>query len=142
MRYLTLEEIIELHRILIERSGGSHGLRDQGALESAVAQPQMTFDQVDLYPTLSAKAAALAYSLIQNHPFIDGNKRIGHAAMEVMLVMSGYGIEAPVDEQEQVILEVASSQRPREALLEWLEQHLVEIYSHDIEPYLKSNLIH
>jgi death on curing protein len=111
-------------------------------MESAVAQPQMTFDQIDLYPTLSAKAAALAYSLIQNHPFIDGNKRIGHAAMEVMLAMSGYRIEASLDEQEQVILEVASSQRSREALLEWLEQHLVEIYSHDIEPYLKSNLIH
>jgi death on curing protein len=142
MRYLTLEEVIELHRMLIERSGGSYGLRDQGALESAVAQPQMTFDQIDLYPTLSAKAAALAYSLIQNHPFIDGNKRIGHAAMEVMLAMSGYRIEASLDEQEQVILEVASSQRSREALLEWLEQHLVEIYSHDIEPYLKSNLIH
>jgi death-on-curing protein len=109
---------------------------------SPLAQPLMTFDQLDLYPTLAAKAGALAYSLIQNHPFIDGNKRIGHAAMAVMLAMNGWRIEAAVDEQEQVILAVASSQKSREALTDWLERRLVEIYAADIEPYLRSKLIH
>jgi death-on-curing protein len=142
MLYLTLEQIIELHGMAVERSGGSHGLRDPGALESAVAQPMMTFDQIDLYPTLVAKAAALAYSLIQNHPFVDGNKRIGHAAMATMLVMNGYKIEASIEDQEQIILEVASSQRSREKLTEWLEAHLIYLYVDDIDRYLKSNLIH
>jgi death-on-curing protein len=142
MRYLNLEEVLELHHLLIEQSGGSHGLRDKGALESAIAQPMMTFDQIDLYPTLASKAAALEYSLIQNHPFIDGNKRIGHADMATMLVMNGYKIEATVDEQERVILEVASSQKSREELLGWLEEHLVELAPSDIEKYLGSKLIH
>lgn len=127
MRYLTIKRVLYLHRLVIERSGGSQGLRDQGALESAFAQPRMTFDQIDLYPTLAAKAAALGYSLIQNHPFLDGNKRAGHAAMETMLGLNGYEIASTVDEQEQVILEVASGQKSREELTNWLEAHLVPL---------------
>lgn len=127
MRYLTLKRVLYLHRLVIEQSGGSHGLRDRGAMESAVAQPRMTFDQIDLYPTLAAKAAASGYSLIQNHPFLDGNKRVGHAAMETMLGLNGYEISAAIDEQEQVVLEVASGQSSREELTEWLEIHLVPL---------------
>ena len=85
MRQLTLSEVLELHRRIIRYSGGSLGIRDLNAIESAIAQPRMTFDGEDLYPTIVAKAAALGFSLIQNHPFIDGNKRIGHAAMETFL---------------------------------------------------------
>ena len=127
MRYLTIKRILYLHQLVIERAGGINGLRDEGASESAVAQPRMTFDQIDLYPTLAAKAAALAYSLIQNHPFLDGNKRVGHAAMEAMAGRNGYEIAASVDEQEQVVLEVASGQRSREELTDWLEAHLVPL---------------
>ena len=126
IRYLSLEELLELHGLLIEQSGGSKGLRDFGALESALAQPQMTFDNQELYPTVIEKAASLAYSLIQNHPFVDGNKRIGHAAMEVMLILNGFEIEAEVDEQEKLILGIASSEIPRNELLKWLEQHVVK----------------
>jgi len=71
-----------LHDRIIISSGGSHGIRDVSALESALAQPRATFDGVDLYPDLIAKAAALGFLLVANHPFVDGNKRIGHAAME------------------------------------------------------------
>jgi death-on-curing protein len=88
IRYLVLIEVIELHRQIIEQSGGSLGIRDLGAVESALAQPRMTFGGEELYPTLVDKAAAIGFSLIMNHPFIDGNKRIGHAAMEVFLVMN------------------------------------------------------
>ncbi len=126
MRYLTLEEIISLHAKLIIQSGGSQGLRDRGALESAIAQPEMSFGGEDLYPTTPEKAAALGHALIQNHCFVDGNKRVGHAAMEVFLVLNGYEIEAPVDEQEQVILSVASGQIDRRAFSEWLKKHVVE----------------
>lgn len=125
MRYLTIEKVIELHRLIINQSGGSGGLRDQGPLESAVGQPTMTFDGADLYPTISAKAGALAHALIQNHPFIDGNKRIGHAAMEVFLVLNGREIRAEVEEQEGLILDVASGQVPRAVLIDWIEEHLI-----------------
>lgn len=76
MRYLSLQEVISLHCLLIAQSGGSSGLRDRGALESAVAQPEAGFGGEELYPDLASKAAALGHSLIQNHPFVDGNKRV------------------------------------------------------------------
>ena len=126
MRYLSIEEVISLHSRVIAQSGGDPGLRDRGALESAVAQPEMSFGGEDLYQTVAEKAAALGHSLIQNHPFVDGNKRVGHAAMEVFLVLNGYEIGATVDEQEQIILAVASGQMERAALGEWINRHIVE----------------
>ena len=108
MRYLALAEALELHHRLIETSGGTHGLRDLGLLESAVAQPRLTFDGDELYPNAIAKAGALGFSLIQNHVFLDGNKRIGHAAMETFLILNGYDLVAHIDEQERIVLDVAS----------------------------------
>jgi death-on-curing protein len=81
MRYLTLGEVVQLHRRLLQATGGTPAIRDLAALESAIAQPKAALAGVDLYPTLVEKAAALGFSLIQNHPFLDGNKRMGHAAM-------------------------------------------------------------
>ena len=124
MRYLTVDEVLALHRRLIEQSGGSHGVRDLAAVQSAVAQPRQTFGGEDLYPSLAFKAGALGFSLIQNHPFVDGNKRIGHAGIEVMLVLNGFELEADVDEQERIILAVASGQLRREDFTSWIEQHL------------------
>lgn len=125
MRYLSLQEVYDLHRRVIGQSGGSTGVRDAGAAESAVAQPFQTFGGKELYPTLTQKAASLGYFIIQNHPFVDGNKRTGHAAMEVTLVMNGFEIAAEIDEQEQVILSLASGTLSREQLTEWLENHAV-----------------
>ncbi len=127
MRYLLVEEIISLHAKVIAQSGGGLGLRDRGALKSAVAQPEMTFGGDDLYPTVAEKAAALGHSLIQNHPFVDGNKRVGHAAMEVLLVLNGYEISASVDEQEKIVLSVASGHMSRAEFGEWLKQHVAEV---------------
>lgn len=126
MRHLALEQVVEPHRRVTARTGGSHGIRDAGALESAVAQPAMTFGGVDLYATLAEKAAALAHSIIQNHPFVDGNKRTGHAAMEVLLVLNGYELSAGVDEQEQQFLLVAAGQVTRDELAAWVAQYMVE----------------
>ena len=125
MRYLTLDEVLEVHRQVIAQSGGAEGLMHLSALESALAQPQMTFGGEDLYPTLVDKAAALGYALIKNHPFLDGNKRTGHAAMEVFLVLNGYEIRAAVDEQEHVMLQVAASEIEREEFTTWLRTHVV-----------------
>ena len=126
MRYLTLNELLELYRRIIEQSGGEGGISNQGALESALAQPRMTFGGEDLYPTIVEKASALGFSLIKNHPFVDGNKRIGHAAMEVFLILNGFEIEATVDEQEKVILQLASGKLGRDEFTEWLREHIVE----------------
>jgi len=125
MRYLSLQEVVSLHSLLISQSGGSSGLRDRGALESAVAQPEAGFGGKDLYPDLARKAAALGHSLIQNHPFVDGNKRIGHAAMEVFLLLNGHEIAASVDDQEKIILDVASGNVSRNELGEWISKHMV-----------------
>ena len=125
MRYLTLNETLELHRRVITQSGGAAGILNLGALESALAQPQMIFDGNDLYPTIADKAAALGFSLIQNHPFVDGNKRVGHASMEVFLVLNGFEIAASTDEQEQIILNVASGALNQVGLTTWLRDHTV-----------------
>jgi death-on-curing protein len=122
VRYLTLSELLVLHDHLLRQSGGSPGIRDLAALESAVAQPRLMFGGVDLYPDLVTKGTALAFSLIQNHPFVDGNKRIGHAALETMLLLNGSELTSPVDDAEQMILGVASGQRSREDLANWIRQ--------------------
>jgi death on curing protein len=124
MRYLALSEVVELHRRLLEQAGGAAGIRDLGALESALAQPRMTLAGGDLYPTLVEKAAALCFSLVANHPFIDGNKRIGHAAMETFLMLNGAEIDAGPHEQERVMLDLAAGRRDRGQLADWLRQHL------------------
>jgi len=126
MRYLTVGEVLELYSRVMEQSGGGVGIRDLGGLESAVAQPRMTFNGKELYPTLVDKASALGFSLIQNHPFVDGNKRIGHAAMETFLMLNGHEISASVDEQVDVILGVASGKIGREEFTDWLTAHISE----------------
>jgi death-on-curing protein len=93
-------------------------------LESALAQPQQTFAGEDLYPSLESKAAALAHSLVMGHPFVDGNKRVGHAAMEAFLMLNGLEIAASVDEQENLFLGLAAGEVSREALAEWVGDHV------------------
>ena len=125
MQLLTLEQVLKLHKRVIEQSGGAMGVRNQEGLESALAQPRMSYADQELYPTLIEKVAPLGFSLINNHPFVDGNKRIGHAALEVTLLMNGYEIQADVDSQEAVILAVAASKMNRQDFLEWLQEHVV-----------------
>ncbi len=121
MRYLSLREVVSLHRALIEQSGGATGIRELGLLESALTQPRATFGGIDLHVSLHAKAAALAFSLALNHPFIDGNKRVAHAAMEVFLGLNGLQIVADVDEQERLMLDLAAGELTREELEDWLQ---------------------
>ncbi|NOT24669.1 MAG: type II toxin-antitoxin system death-on-curing family toxin [Acidobacteria bacterium] len=123
MRYLTLGEVVDLHDRVLEQSGGAAGIRDLGLLESALAQPKATFDGNDLHPTLIDKTAALGYSLVANHPFVDGNKRIGHAAMATFLLLNGLEIEAPVDAQERLMLDLAAGGTTRSVLAAWLASH-------------------
>ncbi len=125
MRYLKVVEVLELYRQIMELSGGGVGIRDASGLESALAQPRQTFGGKDLYPTLAEKAAALGHSLVQNHPFMDGNKRTAHAAMEVFLLLNGHEINAPIDEQERLMLDVASGQMDRTQFISWMVSHTI-----------------
>lgn len=125
MRWLNLAEVLELHSNLIQQSGGSPGIRDLGLLEAALAQPLQTFGGIDLYPHFLLKVACLGFSLIQNHPFVDGSKRIGHAAMEVVMILNGLELSADVDDAEAVVLGVATGLIDRDALMDWLEGHQI-----------------
>jgi death-on-curing protein len=127
MRFLTLGEVLALHRRILAESGGTAGVRDLGAIASAVSQPKVSVGGQDAYPTLVEKAAALAYSLIRNHGFLDGNKRIAHAAMEVFLVMNDMEISASVSEQERFMLFLAAGDISRESLADWLRSNIIEI---------------
>lgn len=127
MRFLTVSEVLEIHRQIMRASGGAAGVHSLAALESAVAQPRMTFDGQELYPTLAEKAAALGFSLIQNHPFVDGNKRTGHAALETYLVLNGHELSATEDEQVAVILGVAAGTTSRDTFRDWLKTHLARL---------------
>ena len=125
-RYLSLREVLILHERVAAISGGGVGVRDLGLLESAIAQPRQSFDGTDLYPSIVEKSVALGFSLISNHPFVDGNKRVGHAALEVFLLLNGYQLDSSVDEQERVVLAVAAGDMTREELTCWVEENVFE----------------
>ena len=102
-------------------------MRDEGALESALAQPLVSFAGRELYPGIVEKAAALCFSLVRNHPFVDGNKRIGHAVMVVFLNLNGMTVKCGIDEQERIILGVAAGQVDRHELVAWLEKYVTPL---------------
>ena len=102
-RYLTMQEVLEIHRWALQSFGGLDGVRDTGMVESALATPQMTFGGVELHPTLAKKAAALAFSLVMNHGFVDGNKRVGFWAMDTFLRLNGHHVVCTTEEGEQTI---------------------------------------
>ncbi|CAN0583560.1 unnamed protein product [Laminaria digitata] len=126
MRYLTVSEVLLVHRRLLAQTGGGTGVRSMGVVESAVAQPQATFGGAELYPTLIEKAVALSFALIQGHGFVDGNKRVAHAALEVFLILNGYELIADVDVQEQFFLRLAGGKVTREAFIAWLTSRVVQ----------------
>ena len=127
IHYLTLRQLLFLYRRMVFQSGGGFGIRDVGALESALALPQMTFGGEELYPSIQEKPAVLGFALACNHPFLDGNKRIGQLAMEAFLFKNEWEILAPVDEQEQVFLALAAGQFTRESFALWVQQHAVPL---------------
>ena len=108
---------------LISRYGGSHGIRDEGMLDSALSAPFQGFAGVDFYPTVTSKAVRLSYGLIMNHPFIDGNKRIGALALLTMLDLNHIEINMSSKDLEDTILAVASGQLSDEEYLRWVQEH-------------------
>ena len=123
MIILSKEQILMLHSQLIEATGGSDGIRDEGMLESAISNPFQTFGGKELYPSIQAKAAQLCYGLIKNHPMIDGNKRIGAHAMLVFLALNGYELQYTQTELSDTILSVASGKLDATDILKWIIAH-------------------
>ena len=122
--YVSVEQMLKLHEALVREFGGASSVRDRGGLESAVARPAMTFGGDDLYVELSAKAAALMHSLVLNHPFIDGNERVGVAAAELFIELNGSVLEASDHELVTLTLALAEGKIAVEALAIWFRQRL------------------
>jgi death-on-curing protein len=120
---MDVEDVLNVHRILIERFGGADGVRDIGALESALARPYATFGGQDLYPEAIDKAAALLESIAINHPFIDGNKRSAYVLARLLLMQKGFDISATHDEKYKMIIAVAEGKYRFEEIRQWLLQN-------------------
>ncbi|MDP3297643.1 MAG: type II toxin-antitoxin system death-on-curing family toxin [Thermodesulfovibrionia bacterium] len=123
MRYLTAEQVLFIHSRLIDETGGSHGIRDLGLLQSAVSRPKATFGSEDLYPDICHKAAALMESLIKNHPFIDGNKRTAITSAGIFLQINGYYLKTTQNELELFTIKVATCKVSLENIVEWFKKY-------------------
>jgi death-on-curing protein len=125
MKYLGAEQVLFIHARIISETGGAHGLRDLGLLQSAVARPRATFDGRDLYPDIFSKAAALLASLAKNHAFVDGNKRTAVAATGLLLAVNGWRLEAGQKELVRFALDVALGKVSDAGIGMWIKKHSV-----------------
>ena len=124
MKILSKRQILMLHSALVAQSGGLDGIRDEGLLDSALNVPFQTFAEQDLYPTVLEKAVRLGYGLICNHPFLDGNKRIGTHVMLVFLEINQLSLSYEDEELISTILQTASGMLNYNGLLNWVKEHL------------------
>lgn len=122
---LTKEQILKLHSHLIEETGGTDGLRDEGLLDSALSAPFQSYESTDAFPSLQQKAVRLGFGLIQNHAFIDGNKRIGTHSMLVYLALNGVELKYTQNELSDIVLGVASGTITFEQMLKWVIEHQI-----------------
>ena len=122
---LSKPQILLLHEQLIAETGGSSGLRDEGMLDSALNAPFQTFGGEDVYPSLQQKAARLCFGLVKNHPFVDGNKRIGAHVMLVFLALNGIELQHTQTELSDVILQLAAGSLQSSELLDWILTHQI-----------------
>ena len=120
---LTIDQVLALHDMMLQATGGATGLRDRGALESAIYHAFASFDGNDLYPTTEEKAARQAYAMIRNHPFVDGNKRVGLLVMLVFLELNAIVLRFSQEELIDLGFAVAAGNRDDKAVLEWIQQH-------------------
>jgi death on curing protein len=125
--YLSKSQLLHLHERLIDRFGGPAGLRDEGGLDSAIARPPATFDGEDLYATLAEKAAALFHSLVSNHPFLDGNKRLAAISAELFLLANGLELVASDEDLEELVMSSARGELAVEEIAIWLDQRLTPL---------------
>lgn len=123
MIILSLEQVLLMHKQLIEESGGSDEVRDIGLLKSAINNPFQTFGGVELYPNIQEKAARLCFGIVKNHALVDGNKRLGTHVMLVFLWLNGYTLEYQDEEMINIILDLASGKITADQLMSWIIDH-------------------
>jgi len=123
MKFLPAEQVLFLHAMIISETGGSHGVRDIGMFQSAVSRPKATFGGQELYSDIHSKAAAMMHSLIQNHPFLDGNERTAIAAAVFFLRFNQYEFNATNQEVEIFTMSVAREERDLEDISKWLMEN-------------------
>ena len=123
MRYLRVQDFILLHDLVVEATGGNHGLRSYEALEAAAQRPKSFFAGKELYSNIFLKTASMMHSLIKNHPFVDGNKRTAILAAMAMLELNGLKFEASQAETIAFTLRVAKKKVPLEKIANWLKKH-------------------
>ena len=123
MEMIALEEIIIFHEKIIEKTGGSQGIRDIGLIESAINRPFQTYDGIELYPEIESKISAITYSLINNHGFVDGNKRIGVSVMLLLLRLNDIKIEYKQEELVDLGIKIAENKYKEEDIKKWIESH-------------------
>jgi death-on-curing protein len=121
---IELQDVLNIHNILIDKFGGSKGVRDQGSLESAINRPFATFEKHDLYPTPSDKAAAILESILINHPFIDGNKRTAYVLMRLLLLNYGFDILADQDDKYKMVISASKGDLRFDEIKNWIEIRL------------------
>lgn len=125
MIYLSIEQVLFLHDRLIEETGGEHGVRDLGGLESALARPQAAFGDTEFYPEVMTKAAVLMDGFTRNHPFIDGNKRISISTAALFLQMNNYRLTATNSELEEFTLRVTTTKPDLIEIAEWFQSKTI-----------------
>jgi death on curing protein len=125
-RFLSAQDVLRLHAITIEDQGGDPSIRDRALLDAAVAMPAQQYGGQYLHEDIPAMAAAYAFHICKNHPFVDGNKRAGTAAMIAFLVDNGWVFEATADEAEPVILRLAAGELDKDAFAAWASGHMRE----------------
>jgi len=123
MKSITIDQLLIYHQKIMKVTGGADGVRDQGVLESALGKAEQTFDGEELYPGLTRKVSVVTFSLIKNHGFVDGNKRIGVAVMLLLLRLNGYSIRYSQDELVQLGLGTAEGKLDEKEIEEWIIRH-------------------
>jgi len=123
MKWIPLDNIITLHKKMIRATGGLSGIRDINLLQSAIFNAQATFDGIDLYPNLESKCAAVCYGVINNHPFVDGNKRMGIYLLLILLEYNDYIIEYSEDELVELGFGIAKDTISRDDIVLWIKEH-------------------
>lgn len=121
---IELRDVLNIHNILIDKFGGSKGVRDQGSLESAINRPFATFDNQDLYPTPSDKAAAILESILINHPFVDGNKRTAYVLMRLILLDNGLDVVADQEDKYKMVISASTGDIRFVDIKKWIQTHL------------------
>lgn len=127
---IELKDVLVIHNILIEKFGGSKGIRDKGALESAINRPYASFDKTDLYPYPADKAAAILESILINHPFIDGNKRTAYVLMRMILIENAFDINATQEDKYQMVIAASKGEIRLDEIKSWIKSRLIKRTKH------------